>query len=197
MPKLFFASSNQHKIDEIEQLLAASKLPWQLITLRDLPELAIEVVETGDSYQANALQKAQAYAQLVTMPVLTDDSGVEAAAFPDLMGIRSARWFPGSDQDRCLALLERLRTQKDRTLTYHCVLCFLQLGQPPQFFTGELNGQAAHTLSGQAGFGYDPLMIPDGYTQTFAELGQEVKNEISHRRQALDKLVTFLKTNSQ
>lgn len=191
--KLFFVSSNRHKIKEIKSILVNLDPNIELVTLLDYPELEQNVDETGGSYHENALIKARAYQSLVSYPVIADDSGIEVAAFPHLLGIHSARWVSGSDRDRLNALLDKLKTQQNRQLAYHCTICLLLPSQPAQFFDGIWPGQAALAPSGSGGFGYDPIFIPDGFNQPLGELGDELKNKHSHRYQALAKLAAALK----
>ncbi len=193
--ELFFVSSNQHKIREFRQIFHELGDQHSLITLADHPEWEIEVAENGHTYQDNALLKAQAYQKRVHYPIIADDSGVEVAAFPGLLGLHSARWYPGTDHDRTLALLQKMQSSSDRRLTYHCTICLLPPNQSPQFFTGDLEGVAALKPSHVQGFGYDPIFIPHGYQETFNQLGQNVKNTFSHRRQAIEKLFAYLSQN--
>ena len=197
---LFFPTSNVHKVTEVEAILTELLPEWRVYTLQDFPDWAVEVAETGDSYEANARLKVWPYADNpLGLPVIADDSGVEVTALPGLLGIYSHRWYVGSDADRVAALLGKLSTCDNRELVYRC--CFALLvptegeAVPPviQYFMGELRGQAACEACGTTGFGYDPIMIPDGYEQTLAELSQEEKNKISHRRRALEGLAEYVK----
>ena len=190
--QLFFASSNKHKIRELQELYSSTTINLELLTLLDHPEWQTEIDETGNSYQENALLKAQAYQKISHLPTLADDSGLEIDALPGLLGIKSARWVAGSDHDRALALLDRLRNEKNRAGHYTCVLCFLPMGEAPIFFTGICAGTIALKASHTKGFGYDPIFIPDGYEQTFTTLGEELKNKLSHRHQAFEELIQYL-----
>ncbi len=194
MKQLFLASSNRHKLRELSEILKQSQTDWQVLSLLDHPEWEQKVAETGTTYQENAYLKAEAYVKIAQMPVLADDSGVDVLALPRLLGVKSARWHSGDDQERTQALLDKLENQTDRTLIYHCVLCWLTPQGQKHYFTGELKGQAAKQPRGSQNFGYDPIFIPDGYQKTLGELGPEIKNQISHRHQALEKLLKFLTT---
>lgn len=192
-PAIFFASSNRHKIAEMKELFAKVLPKVKLLSALDMDIAELEVAETGSSYQENALLKAQAYLPLVNpLPVLADDSGVEAAALSGLLGINSHRFFAGSDYQRCLHLLSLLKDKSDRRLTYHATLCYLAAGKKPFFASGTLEGTASFAPSAQDAFGYDSVMIPQGYQQTLSELGSQVKNNISHRARALQVLATYL-----
>jgi XTP/dITP diphosphohydrolase len=196
MPKeILLVTSSQHKIKEFQEIFSQVLPRLQLLTLLDLPKLEHEVDETGASYKANALLKAQSYARLTPLPIVADDSGVRVAAFPKLLGIASHRWQAGSDEDRLYALLAKLKGVSNRHLTYQSTLCYLAQNQSPQFFTGLLRGMAALQPRGNHGFGYDPIMIPQGYRETLAQMGDNLKNQISHRRRAINKLARFLISN--
>lgn len=190
--KLFFASSNRNKIEELQGILKREQLPLQLVTLLDYPKWEIEVEESGKTYEENALLKAQAYQKLTDLPILTDDSGLEVDVFPGLLGVHTNRWHPGDANEKNLALLKKLGPEKNRACHYNCTLCLLEKGREPIFFTGICGGKIASQASQAHGFGYDPIFIPNGYKKTFATLGKNVKNKISHRRQAIDQLSDFL-----
>jgi XTP/dITP diphosphohydrolase len=191
--KIFLASSNRHKVSEFESLFRRELPEVELTSVLTYPQLEQVVAETGQTYQENAYLKAQAYAALVSEPILADDSGVEVNAFPGLLGVNSHRFHPGTDEDRTQALLAKLRGVKDRRLVYRVVLCYLVPGEPAQYFVGELTGAASLALSSGEGFGYDPLMIPDGYQQTLSALGQTIKNQLSHRARAVEQLSLYLR----
>ena len=194
--QLFFVSSNRHKIREFQEIFSLLGKNFSLLTLLDHPEWEKAVAETGTTYQENALLKAQAYRQLTDLPIIADDSGVEVAAFPGLLGVNSARWFPGSDHDRAFALLEKLKNQTNREITYHCTICLLMPEKnQPRFFSGQVKATVTDKPSTNSGFGYDPIVIPIGYDQTFSELGDDIKNKFSHRRQAIEKLLAYLDKN--
>lgn len=191
---IFFASSNQHKIAEMRELFAVFLPKYQLLSIADLHLSALAVKETGKTYQENALLKAQAYLPLVApLPVLVDDSGVEVAALPGLLGIKSHRFYPGSDYQRCVHLLSLLKDKSDRRLIYQAVLCHLSPGEQPFFASGTLEGVASWQPSAKKAFGYDSIMIPHGHEQTLQQLGQQVKNSISHRANAVKQLAIYLK----
>lgn len=190
--EILLASSNRHKITEFQALFSRLMPQIKFSSLRDYPLLATEVAETGSSYQQNAYLKAAAYAQLTSFPVLADDSGVEVAALPHLLGIHSHRFAPGSDQDRVQALLTKLRGETNRALTYVCVLCYLAPGEKAVYFRGELLGSAALEARGSGNFGYDSVMVPQGEKRTLAQLSMTAKNQISHRFLAVKQLQAYL-----
>lgn len=199
---ILLASANLGKIREIKAILTDSGL--DLLSIIDADDLAkfgikipadFEVLEIGQTFRENALLKARAYAQLSNLPCIADDSGLEVEALSGFPSVYSNRWFQGSAKERNLALLEKMQKQQNRQARFRTVICFFnpQL-EEAKFFNGEIKGRIASAIRGNKmeGFGYDPIFIPEGYEQSFAELGNKVKNEISHRRQALLKLNQFL-----
>lgn len=192
--QILLATNNQHKIAEIKAILA--DLSVDLLTPAQVGLLDFVPNEDGQTYQENAAIKARSFAQETNSPVLADDSGVEAAALPGLLGVNSARWQAGSDRDRLLALWHKMQGVSQRTFTYQTVICYLNPSQKlEKFFTGTLHGQLALEPRGHNNFGYDPLMIPDGQPgelkQTLAEMTPAQKNSFSHRAQALQKFVQW------
>lgn len=192
LSQLVFASQNRGKLAEVIALLAP--LGISVSTVADYPQTrSLEVAETAPDFAGNAALKAKAYAQALALPVLADDSGLEVTALGGEPGVASNRWFPGSDADRNEALLARLVGVTDRTARFVSVVCFFDPAEDSlEFFRGEVSGAIAEKPSGDAGFGYDPIFIPTGYTQSFAELGADVKNTLSHRAVALQKFVEWL-----
>ena len=200
--KIFIASSNLGKIREIQSILQVQNL--ELLSILDknqLNKLKIEipsdfdVEETGKTFKDNALLKAQAYAGLTNLPTIADDSGLEVEALGGFPSVNSNRWFGGNTHERNLALLEKLKNQKNRQARFYSVICFFDpQTKKAEFFEGEIKGSIALEPKGNKieGFGYDPIFIPEGFKQTFSELGVEFKNTISHRRQALIKLNQFV-----
>lgn len=203
--RLFIASANPGKIREIQAILKGSDL--DLYSVNDQAKLAtlgaeipadFEVEENGSTFAENALLKAQAYAELTGLATIADDSGLEVEILDGFPSVNSNRWFAGTAAERNLALLDLLKGKTNRRARFYSVLCFFEPNTGvKQFFEGEIKGQIAPEPRGSKleGFGYDPIFIPEGYDQTFAELGAEFKNGISHRRQALLKLSQFLVLN--
>lgn len=190
---LLVATNNPGKAKEFRSLLGPVSVTIKL--LKDVfSEEIDDVAETADSFAGNAELKAVAYAKLAHLPTVADDSGLEVAALDGEPGVHSARWIPGTDQDRVVALLKRMEGVEHRSAQFTCTLClYVPKSDERHFFTGVVTGQIALEARGDQGFGYDPIFIPDGYEQTFAELGSVVKNELSHRRRAIDELLQFLK----
>ncbi len=170
------------------------------IELHSLAEFSqtkdLEVAETAETFAGNAALKAQAYFEQLKLPVLADDSGLEVLALNNQPGVASNRWYQGSDADRNAALLQRLINVSDRRARFVTVLCLLEQREQPIFFRGEVEGIIAREPRGVDGFGYDPIFIPEGYSQTFAEMGIAVKNTLSHRARALIQLQEYLRSKN-
>lgn len=194
--QILFATNNPGKLIEISKLLGA--LQYRVISLADLGGFqAQEVEETGSTFRENALLKAAFFGQLSKLPTVADDSGLLVHCLDGFPGVNSNRWFKGSDSARCEALLKKMSDKNERSATFVTVICFFEpLSGLVKYFEGRIGGQIAKTRAGDEGFGYDPLFIPQGYQQTFAQLGIAVKNQISHRAIAMQKLLTFLETYS-
>lgn len=191
---VFIASANEGKIREIKAILADTSL--NLISVLDRPDLKdFDVEETGKTFQDNALLKAKAYAELVKMPTIADDSGLEVQALDGFPSVNSNRWFAGTTSERNEALLDLLKDKQNRQARFYSVICFYDpKSKTAEFFDGEIVGKIAPEQRGSKieGFGYDPIFIPDGYEKSFAELGAAFKNTISHRRKALFKLSQYV-----
>lgn len=192
MKKIFIASKNKGKIEEIRSYLTG--FGFEIFSLLDSPEIP-DVAETGSSFEENALLKAKAVYNVVKIPVLADDSGLEVGALGGSPGIYSAR-FSGAgatDEKNNLKLLDELKSFPDekRTARFICVLVLYD-GMNSRYFDGACEGKIAFSPAGNNGFGYDPLFIPEGYEQSFGELGDSVKSKISHRAKALLSLKKFL-----
>lgn len=202
MPTLLIASRNVHKAEEIAAILGDG---FSVQTLAKFPA-SPEVVEDGDTFAANAVKKATEIADWLGFQarpdlVLADDSGLKVDALDGAPGIHSARYAGGDDNAPDVAnnakLLRELADvpEDNRGAQFHCVLALVALGQVAEVrtFEGICRGRIAQAEGGQGGFGYDPLFVPDGHELSFAELGREVKNAISHRAQALAKLAEYFR----
>lgn len=195
--QVFFASSNHGKVLEVRSILREVMPTLHVYSLQDFPDWSQQVEESGQTYHDNALLKARAYQDNPRhLPVIADDSGLEVAALPGLLGIHSQRWYQGKELTKAQALLQKLKGVQDRSMVFHTTFCYLAPSQPPQFFEGDLPGSAALELAGGDGFDYDPIFVPQGFKQTYAELGETTKNRISQRRAALESLAIYLQ-NSQ
>jgi len=180
--QLLLASSNAHKIFEIRRILQG--IPLELLTLEDFPELP-ELPETGDTFTANALQKARYAHELTGLPCAADDSGIEIDALGGAPGVHSKRFSKeGTNEANNQLLLHRLTDQDNRSARYRCVVALVGHGAE-QTVEGRCEGTIGHTYRGTGGFGYDPLFWPSEHPgKTMAELTMDEKNAISHRGRA-------------
>lgn len=192
--ELLIATRNKAKVIEINQLL--SGLPVTIRSLTEFPR-AGEVEETGASFEENATLKARFFADETGLPTLADDSGLEVEALGGAPGIYSARYAGpnGTDADRIERLLKELSKMSDvtRRAQFVCALALVRPElEPVRLFRGICVGRIASGPRGTGGFGYDPIFIPEGHTQTFGELPSDVKNRISHRAHALQLVKDYL-----
>lgn len=188
------ATGNAGKLREIRALL--SDLPIRLLSFADFPTVE-EVAETGSTFAENAALKALGYARQAGILTLADDSGLEVDALGGAPGVRSARYLGEqvSYANRINALLTALKDVEDDERTARFV-CALAIASPNQeiLYTSQATceGRIADAPRGSGGFGYDPVFMPMGFTQTFGELSADIKNGISHRGRALAKARQFL-----
>ncbi|MBS1780366.1 MAG: RdgB/HAM1 family non-canonical purine NTP pyrophosphatase [Bacteroidetes bacterium] len=187
MAELVIASNNQGKIREIRQMIEGV----DLLSLNDIG-FAEEIAEPFHTFEENALAKAGAIHQFSGKNVFADDSGICANALNGQPGVDSAHYSGKRDDEANLQkLLAELADKDDRSAFYKAVICLIWNDQT-YFFEGICNGTIIKEKRGEGGFGYDPIFIPEGYEQTFAELSPEIKNNISHRGIAVRKMVAFL-----
>jgi len=192
MKKVFIATKNTGKVKQLRSFLVP--MGYEIFSLIDAPEFP-EIKETGTTFEENALIKAKALYDVVKIPVLADDSGLEVDLLQGRPGVLSAR-FSGegaTDEKNNAKLLKELGDSvlSERTARFRCIIALYD-GLSARYFEGTCEGNIGFQLKGANGFGYDPLFVPGGYTQTFAELGVEIKNRVSHRGKALQSLVKFL-----
>ena len=183
--KLVIATRNPHKLEEIHAIFDFQGL--EVCSSFDFPEIP-DVVEDGDTLEANAIKKAVEICKATGLPALADDSGLEVEAMNGEPGVYSARWSGEgcTYHDNNLKLLRELSGNPDRRARFRTVIALALPGEEPQTVEGSVRGRIIEELRGDQGFGYDPLFMPDGYNQTFAELPARVKNKISHRARALN-----------
>lgn len=187
--KLILATSNVHKVTELRNLLPGS---YELGSLSETGNTE-SIPETGKTFTENALQKARFVYNRYSVNSLADDSGLVVDALNGAPGIYSAR-FAGeqaNSSDNIGKLMDLMKDKPNRTARFVAVLALIIEGKE-YVFEGVCEGTIADKVSGKEGFGYDPVFIPQRYDQTFAELGADVKNAISHRAVAVQKLVAFL-----
>jgi XTP/dITP diphosphohydrolase len=218
MTTLLIATRNAHKVREIRQILGGDV---RCLTLNDFPNAPV-ALEDAETFAGNATKKVLSLAEWVTknpeaifrtvapgemFHVLADDSGLEVDALGGAPGVHSARFAAddhtgsanapdSANNAKLLRLLERKPAQ-ERTARFRCVLGVLPIKFSQAFgevllFEGACEGRIMASGSGQGGFGYDPLFVPEGCAHSFAELGDEIKNKLSHRARALEKLKQFI-----
>ena len=194
MKRIVFATNNQHKLDEIRQILGND---FQILSLADIG-CHEEIPEDHDTLQENALQKAQYIVDHYHVSCFADDTGLEVDALGGEPGVHSARYAEGTDHDgeaNMRKLLLKLGNNNNRSARFRTVIALLleENGKwREEIFDGIVEGHIAREKKGCEGFGYDPIFVPDGYDLSFAELGMDVKNSISHRARAVRKLADFL-----
>lgn len=187
---LCFATNNAHKLEEIQAILGES---FDLLSLKDI-NCNEELPETGDTLEANSLQKAQYLYDHYQVNCFADDSGLEVNALGGEPGVYSARYAgeQRSHPDNINLLLKNLSGKSDRSAQFRTVITLIQNGEISQF-EGAIKGQIIEDLRGTDGFGYDPVFMPEDSERTFAEMSLEEKGKISHRAKAFEKLVDYLK----
>lgn len=201
--KIVFATNNQHKLDEIRSILGND---IEVVSLADIG-CHEDIPETGNTLEENALMKAQYVYDHYHVNCFADDTGLEVEALNGAPGVYSARYAGGVGHDSQAnmdKLLNELKDEDNRRARFRTVIALIEKKdvcpcgctsiKQIHRFEGIVNGQITRQKSGAEGFGYDPIFQPDGYDKTFAELGTEVKNHISHRARATQKLAEYLKT---
>jgi XTP/dITP diphosphohydrolase len=195
--KIVFASNNKHKVSEIQQLLGDN---FELLSLKEL-NYKKDIPEDHNTLEENALQKARTIYTAFGIDCIADDTGLEVTALNGAPGVKSARYSGKlsdfeNEQARTAAninkLLNNLQNKADRSARFRTVIALIEDGKET-LFEGIVEGEIISTLSGSAGFGYDPVFVPKGYVQTFAQMDSEEKNAISHRGKAVAKLIDYLK----
>lgn len=190
MKNMTVATGNSHKTQEIRAMLGDA---YEVTDLKSYPELP-EVEETGATFLENATLKAVQISEQIGGLVLSDDSGLEVDVLHGAPGVHSARYagVHGDDTANNAKLLANLEGVESREARFRCVMVLAQNGQVLAHFDGAVEGKIIIEQQGAGGFGYDPLFVPDGYDRTFAELGEDVKNGLSHRAQAMQQVVAWL-----
>lgn len=206
MIEIVFATNNQHKLTEIREILGPD---FKILSLNDI-QCHDEIPEDHDTLQENAQQKAEYIAQKYGVNCFADDTGLEVDALGGEPGVHSARYAEDTDHDseaNMRKLLLKLGNNNNRSARFRTVIALVEKEdddstefplhfQDLRFFEGIVEGSIAYEKSGHEGFGYDPIFIPEGYDKSFAELGEDIKNKISHRARAVQKLAEFLKNKA-
>lgn len=192
--EIILATNNKHKLKEVREILS----PHHIVVygLSDLATKLEDVDENGTTYVENALIKAKAVQKITTMPIISDDSGLEITALNNEPGIHSARYAEslGGHDNAIKEILKRLEDKEDRSARFVCDIVLLNASDKPLIFEGIAEGTIAKEKMGEGGFGYDPIFISKETGVCFALMGEE-KNTVSHRAKALKKLLTYLKIN--
>lgn len=194
MKKLVFATNNPHKLDEIRSILG-SKI--EILSLKDI-NCNADIPETASTLEGNALIKARYVYDNYKLDCFADDTGLEVEALNGLPGVHTARYAYPDRHDpeaNMLKLLDALKEKNNRNARFRTVIALIEKGEE-HLFEGTVDGVISHTKSGNQGFGYDPIFVPQGQQQTFAELGEEIKNSMSHRARAAQKLARYLADNN-
>lgn len=192
MIKLVFATNNQHKINEIRNMLGEN---FELVSLEDIG-CTEEIAETSKTLEGNASQKANYVYDKYGLNCFADDTGLEVEALGMAPGVYSARYAGPQrnsidNMNRLLAELDKIKNRKAR---FRTVISLIINGNE-MLFEGIVDGEILHQPIGQLGFGYDPIFRPEGFSTSFAEMDLVLKNSISHRGRAFEKLIHYLKNN--
>lgn len=188
--RLCFATNNQHKLAELRQLIGSE------IALQSLQDINCDdkIPETGNTLQANSLEKATYIKNEYSINCFADDTGLEVDALDGAPGVYSARYAgePADSTNNMKLLLKNLEGVNNRSARFKTIITLLVDDNSPLYFEGVVEGEIVEKPSGATGFGYDPIFIPKGFSRTFAQMTAGEKNEISHRGIAVRKLVAHL-----
>lgn len=196
MKRIVFATNNQHKLQEIREILSPE---FEIVSLKEIG-CHEDIPETGNTLEENALQKARYISERYHISCFADDTGLEVEALGGAPGVHSARYAEGTDHDseaNMTKLLRELEGKENRQARFRTVIALIELGEDEtenvHLFEGIVEGHISTERQGNEGFGYDPIFVPEGYEKSFAALGEAVKNHISHRARAVKKLAEYLK----
>lgn len=193
--KLVVSTGNQHKVEEIRNIL--KDLQIEVVSKKDVGLGNLDVIEDGETLEENSLKKAKALAEKIDYMVLADDSGLFVDVLNGDPGVYSSRYGgeEGNDKKNNAKLLNQLKdiSLDKRDAMFKSVIALITENKEIIVVNGECKGKIGFEPKGENGFGYDPLFTPEGYNNTFGELGEEIKNKISHRAKALENLKEALK----
>ena len=189
-PRLILATRNAHKTEEIRSMLGER---YEVLGVNNFPNLPA-IAETGTTFLENAKLKAEGISREVDGLVLSDDSGLEVDALDGAPGVWSSSFGgeEGNHPKNNERLMREMAGRTERTARFRCTMVLAEGGRTLANFSGTVEGRIVDDLRGTGGFGYDPLFVPDGYDATFAELGHDVKNQLSHRARALAQVAEWL-----
>ena len=192
--RLVFATNNAHKLEEIRAILGNS---IEILSLADI-HCHADIPETADTLEGNARQKSRYVYEHYGLDCFADDTGLEVESLGGAPGVYSARYADGQGHDsqaNINKLLKEMEEKNDRKAQFRTIISLIEKGEERQF-EGIVKGQITREKRGESGFGYDPIFQPDGYETTFAELGSDIKNRISHRARAVAALCDYLRKNN-
>ena len=189
MKKIFIASNNQHKLDEIKDILKRNNMDIEVLCPNDF-DCKQEPIENGNSFEENAYIKAKYYYDLFKLPTIADDSGLCIDFFNGGPGIYSARFMPELNTEETNDyIINQMKDASNRNAQFVDCLCFIDKDGNVYYYKGINEGTIAYKKAGVKGFGYDPIFVIPKYNKTEAELGEEYKNEFSHRAKAIKEWV--------
>ena len=192
--RLVFATNNAHKLEEIRAILGNS---IEILSLADI-HCHADIPETAETLEGNARQKSRYVYEHYGLDCFADDTGLEVESLGGAPGVYSARYANGQGHDsqaNMNKLLKEMEEKNDRKAQFRTIISLIEKGEERQF-EGIVKGQITREKRGESGFGYDPIFQPDGYETTFAELGSDIKNRISHRARAVAALCDYLRKNN-
>lgn len=197
--KIVFATNNSHKLEEIRSILGEG---FQVLSLADIG-CHEDIPETHETLEENSREKAEYVFRNYGIDCFADDTGLEVEALGGQPGVRSARYAEGTDHDseaNMNKLLREMNGKNNRNAQFRTVITFIKKNpdgddsHPMTYtFEGTVKGKIAHEKHGSEGFGYDPIFVPEGYDHSFAEIGMEIKNSISHRARAVAAFAEFIR----
>ena len=195
MDKLVFATNNAHKLGELRKMLAGR---FCVVSLADIG-CHDDIPEDADTFEGNALAKSQWVLERYGLDCIADDSGLEVDALGGAPGIHSARYAGAGHDDAAnnAKLLSELAGAADRSARFRTVIALVRKDHEPMFFHGTVEGTILNAPQGDAGFGYDPLFVPQGWSKSFAEASPDEKNAVSHRGRAVRELCKYLCLSSK
>ncbi len=195
MDKLVFATNNAHKLGELRKMLAGR---FCVVSLADIG-CHDDIPEDADTFEGNALAKAQWVLERYGLDCIADDSGLEVDALGGAPGIHSARYAGAGHDDAAnnAKLLSELAGAADRSARFRTVIALVRKDHEPMFFHGTVEGTILNAPQGDAGFGYDPLFVPQGWSKSFAEASPDEKTAVSHRGRAVRELCKYLCLSSK